>query len=304
MRYVEIGFSAAIKNATRADLPGFLGSTLRGAFGYLLKQAVCQIRNTPCPDCILARVCPYPNVFEGLPPADRDRMRRYPQIPQPFVLVVDAPGQNVAENSRLEWSVRLFGESARYWPYIVHVFRTAGENGIGQKRVHFELDVLTDRVSGQPIDETNSNVSLESRTLVEATSSLPARCSLRWTFHTPVKLVKNERMVSRNIDPVDLVIAGKRRFETLDWFYGVAQNSIDRRFDASEFVIREQNLRRWGFNRFSGRQQRSMEMAGLMGDLVIEGPWGEMGAWLPASPIVHLGKATSFGFGRVEWSIT
>jgi hypothetical protein len=53
-----------------------------------------------------------------------------------------------------------------------------------------------------------------------------------------------------------------------------------------------------------GEEKLYLKLNVTQGDLVIEGPWGEMGAWLPALPIVHLGKATSFGFGRVEWSTT
>jgi hypothetical protein len=39
----------------------------------------------------------------------------------------------------------------------------------------------------------------------------------------------------------------------------------------------------------------------MLGEIAITGPWGRAGSWLFAAEKIHLGKATSFGFGRVHW---
>jgi hypothetical protein len=36
-------------------LPPYPGSAWRGALGWSLKRAVCVVRNTECPDCLLYR---------------------------------------------------------------------------------------------------------------------------------------------------------------------------------------------------------------------------------------------------------
>ena len=81
-QFVELNFSATI--ADRAALPPFLGATLRGALGHLLRKTVCQVAHGDCDRCVLQAACPYPAVFEGRPPVDRDFMRKYPRIPQPY----------------------------------------------------------------------------------------------------------------------------------------------------------------------------------------------------------------------------
>ena len=85
MNVLDLNFSAELIGERRA-LPPFLGPTLRGAFGSLLKQTVCQVTHGQCDRCLLKYVCPYTVIFEGMPPEDRSVMRKYPRVPQPFVL--------------------------------------------------------------------------------------------------------------------------------------------------------------------------------------------------------------------------
>lgn len=42
------------------SLPAFLGSTLRGAFGHALKEAVCVMNHRDCAKCLVADRCIYP----------------------------------------------------------------------------------------------------------------------------------------------------------------------------------------------------------------------------------------------------
>lgn len=55
------------------DLPEYLGSTLRGAFGRAFRQLCCPGRpNEACP---IPEACPYHLVFETAPPPDADALR-------------------------------------------------------------------------------------------------------------------------------------------------------------------------------------------------------------------------------------
>jgi hypothetical protein len=76
--YVELGFMARLKSPGWF-LPPFLGATLRGALGYILKQTVCQVDHGDCDRCLLKTACAYPIIFEGVPPAERTVMRKYPR---------------------------------------------------------------------------------------------------------------------------------------------------------------------------------------------------------------------------------
>jgi hypothetical protein len=299
MDYIEITFTA-VADHERTLLPPFLGATLRGALGHLLKQATCQVSHGECSRCLLRPVCVYPAVFEGLPPADREWMRKYPSIPQPFVLVID-PLFSRAEDARtLRWGIRLFGPATRYWPYIIHVFQMAGQRGIGQSKVQFEIISIDDSISGKQLfshrsDEVSSP-SIQSISLGDLSLSGP--CSLRWVFHTPTRIT-NKR---GRLDGLSLVLAGLRRYNVMEHFYGGRGSwQSEKRFEVDDFVTEVGNLRPYKFSRFSGRQQRKMDLQGLVGEATIYGPWHELTDLLSALPRLHLGKSTSFGFGRVTW---
>lgn len=292
MRYVELGFEADLLGQ-RSSLPPFLGATLRGALGYILKQTVCQIKHGECLRCVLRTACPYPVLFEGLAPQGREIMRRYDKIPQPFVLLVEEPPGNGEAAPRLSWGVRLFGEACRYWPYLVHVYQTAGHCGLGKQRLQYTLRRVTDRVgntllwsaeqaqAGQPaIGHVSSGPPVQ-----------PDRCVLRWRFHTPVRFQAGPGRLSG----IDLVLAGRRRLQIMDYFYGDSGEQEawrpGERVEATEFTTLASRLRPWRFQRYSGRQRCRMTLDGLVGEIVIEGPWGRSGDWLQAAPLLHLGKA-------------
>ena len=57
MDYRELTFAATLMGQ-RSALPPFLGPTLRGIFGYLLKDVVCQISHGRCEACLLRTACP------------------------------------------------------------------------------------------------------------------------------------------------------------------------------------------------------------------------------------------------------
>lgn len=308
LEFVEIGFTAKLAEGGPSRLPPFLGATLRGAFGYLLKQTVCQAWGTPCDRCLLQRACPYPNVFEGIAPTGRQIMRNYPRVPQPFVLVVGGPGERGEEGEEvLNWSIRLFGSAAAYWPYVVHVFRAAGERGIGAKAIAYTLTNIRDEIAGESLQHAACSFKEPLRGRVRDQASTPAEARLAWRFRTPVRLARNGRLLSKSgFDPLALILAGRRRLQTLLTFYGSCNDAEDptplsQYLAVEDFVVVENSLRNWGFSRYSGRQRRRMDLEGLVGEVVIEGPWDRVGAWLFAAPTIHVGKSSSFGFGRVEW---
>ncbi|MBV5329964.1 MAG: hypothetical protein JZU65_20455, partial [Chlorobium sp.] len=49
---------------TEARLPAYLGSALRGAFGWALKKSSCSLRRQECATCILRGQCAYAWIFE------------------------------------------------------------------------------------------------------------------------------------------------------------------------------------------------------------------------------------------------
>ena len=81
-----------------ASLPAFLGSTLRGAFGHALKQAVCVMPHRDCERCMVSERCIYPYLFETPSPEDIPQLRGQRQAPHPFILSPPPPGAAIVRS--------------------------------------------------------------------------------------------------------------------------------------------------------------------------------------------------------------
>ncbi len=153
-----------------ARLPAFSGSTLRGAFGFALKRAVCVMDHRDCSKCLLADRCIYPFVFETAPPAG-SKLESQQNAPHPFTLeppvgVTEGRGDGGTERPRdrendvhpsvppslgppvplslkpgeeLTFGLTLYGRAIEHLPYIVFAIHGMAENGLGTGRARFDL---------------------------------------------------------------------------------------------------------------------------------------------------------------------
>lgn len=67
-------------------LPAFLGSTIRGAFGHALKEAVCIMPHRNCERCLVVDRCVYPFLFETAPPPNSQQLHGQNNAPHPYII--------------------------------------------------------------------------------------------------------------------------------------------------------------------------------------------------------------------------
>lgn len=126
---------------------------------------------------------------------------------------------------------------------------------------------------------------------------------LRFNLQTPLLLRVNGRPL-RQLRGLDLVLAGRRRFRGLVCAHGSPPGGdwpAEPRVEEKAFETTHSDLRRWSIRRTSSRQRRVVPMEGLLGEVTIRGPWAAAGPWLDHAPLLHVGKAAAFGFGRMQW---
>src|ERR1700722_7817189 len=111
----------------RLDLPAYLGSTLRGAFGRAFRTLACPARiDEVCP---IPSECPYHLIFESSPPPDSDALRTHEEIPRPFVISPEsmhppAGTRAVYEpGDELFFEMVLIGRAQRFFPHFVIALR-------------------------------------------------------------------------------------------------------------------------------------------------------------------------------------
>jgi hypothetical protein len=291
-------------------LPSYRGVTLRGAFGHVLKQVVCHIHHSDCSRCILRTRCAYPAVFEGVPPPDRTFMRKYPFIPQPFVLRVQLNEPRVVRSDDpYEFGIRLFGPAIEFAPYVVFAVMEMGRRGIGRDRIPFDVISITDGFSRIYRHGAEGNLAMPRPQLVDVispgTGGRPVELTVQ--FLTPVRL-RIEGSTNREPDLVAVLKAALRRLRVLSHFYGdaeVAPNNTGHLFaSAAEAATVDSELRLHEIPRYSTRQRRQMLIEGYVGHAHYMLSDSALLPVLMAGQECHIGKATSFGLGRIACEVT
>jgi len=304
MAITDIEIKGAFCSA--GTLPPFRGATLRGALGYHLRKTVCNNLKRQCPDCFLVEECAYSNFFDGVFPKDRDFMKLYNNVPQPYMLILPLKEQtDINEGDPISFSMKIFGKAAELFPYVAYSFLQMGEKGLGKDRILFQIDRI-EQVGGEILYEKGANRigKPKSRSVTYKSISVNPTDYLAVRFLTPVRIRKDAYM-AKSLQFKDLVTASLRRISIMNYFYGtgeVVDNAQIREMINIAGTVKKvrDKTKYFSFNRYSGRQQRKVRQEGLVGSLVFEGVSPELTGVLKLAEYIGLGKSTSFGFGRIN----
>lgn len=290
----------------QGHLPPFWGPTLRGAFGYHLKKTVCHANKGDCQSCIVRSTCAYSYIFEGLPPENREFMRLYPHIPQPFVLIADMGSDTSIElDHSFQFGMRLFGKAIELFPYIVYSLLEIGKQGLGKDRIPFRINTITQPLFGQTLYENGSTcLGVLEKESLPASNLVPEK-NLSVEFVTPTK-IQIDGKEAASIEYETLIKTALRRISILSYFYGTP---LDSKLSLNELLPSTENIEKvsdktqmYEFSRFSGRQKKQVPLKGIVGKVVFAGDWARCRTILEVAGMCNIGKATSFGFGRIQLS--
>lgn len=294
-------YSLEFKRLDARRLPDYAGSAWRGAFGQALRSTVCVTRQPRCDGCMLRMACAYSYVFETPPPPGSEKMRLYTAAPHPFALTLpEGDGANGAYSIGLT----LIGHGNRFLPYAIHAFQRAGQEGIGSQRAEFELlSVRQWHDRGQywqdiyaPGDALNAQPPV-------MFAFPPAPDRIRIELPSPLRLKRQEHYVSPfQFRFTDLFRNVLRRVSMLTYFH--TDTPLDTDFGrlvqrADTVEISNAALRWHDWTRYSGRQQTTMEMGGLVGSFDVD-LQGQEGLWpyLWLGSLTQAGKGTCMGLGQ------
>ncbi|MEA2600052.1 MAG: hypothetical protein QOF89_1044 [Acidobacteriota bacterium] len=289
-----------------AWMPPFQGSMLRGAFGHALRRTVCAMGpGQICASCPLRRACAYTRVFEpfieGEPPPF---LRGIDQAVRPYVFEPLGREGLLEPGDPFRFDLLLFGQAVDLQAYVVLSVERMARTGLGARRSCFRLL----RAEAQDPDGSTRELFRAGAppALRPAPPSVPfprlppGRAALH--LLTPLRLKTRDRLTARPSFR-DLTFNMLRRIlemahfhvpgATLDWSFRTLLDRADSvRITAAD--LRWQDCKRW-----SQRQQTSMTLGGIVGRLVLEGDLAPFASLLGAAEVVHVGKGTTFGLGKV-----
>jgi hypothetical protein len=334
-------------------LPALMGSTLRGGFGHAFKAMVCARPDTCGTTCTAPATCPYGYVFETAPPVDAEVLRNLSDIPRPFVIEPpEGRRTDFQPGDSFAFHVLLVGRARELLPYFILAFDDLGRRGLGRDHGRFRLtrveavDPLGDRPPELAYDEADPQhihaptlhtsgadiLAYAARRsahflapgrstdpLTPGPSTAPQAQPLALTLHTPTRLKEAGRWVQAGPPFAVLIRAALQRVSALSYFH------CGERWDtdfagwiarARQVTIAASDTRWMDWWRFSGRQEREVNIGGLVGRVVYAAPKvdrdsgaesggepnGDLSAFIPllvAGQLIHVGKATVFGNGRI-----
>lgn len=294
-------------------LPVYKGSTFRGGFGSVFRRLCCVQRQESCKECILQGNCPYFYIFETAPGPDAEVLRTYESVPRPFVLEPPLTKKtSFTPGESLYFNLVLIGRAIDYLPYFIVTFRELGKMGIGKQRGKFQLTGIT---SKNPI--TNEEEVIYKRDSLVHNSNLAVSFSeiksmpppdskrLGIKFITMTRLKYNGRYI--DIPHFHIIIRSLLgRISSLAYFHSNERLELDfsGMIQAAEQVSLVFSTASWvDWERYSSRQRRRMKLGGIVGtacyDLSPPGDFELFWPWLKLGELVHLGKNTAFGLGKI-----
>jgi hypothetical protein len=294
-----------------AVLPYYKGSTFRGVFGHALKKVTCALKRQDCSSCLLREKCIYAFVFEIRPEENSGERRRIAAPPHPYVLEPPLEARsNYRQGEPFNFSLLLFGKANEYLPYFIYALEQMGQLGIGRQkddcRARF---LLSSVIAGNATLYDSRERSLQGGDFAEelvipdiADAGCLKKCeSLELTLLPPLRLKYENRRDPALPFPV-LTRAALRRISALCQYYGSGEPALDYRGlveRARKVTISRSSLRWFDWKRYSNRQDQSMLMGGLIGNIRYSGTLDEFLPLLRFCEKVHLGKQTSFGLGKI-----
>jgi CRISPR-associated endoribonuclease Cas6 len=293
------------------DLPGYLGSALRGAFGHAFRAVACPApRGLECP---VPTQCPYHLIFETSPPPDSEALRTHEEIPRPFVISpADSKQASIGDRARrlfhpgdeVSFELVLIGRAQEFFAYFVVALREVNRIGRGRQAVELQrIDALGASADRSRVVYTASENlvcgSAESISIEQCSGEAPPG-PLTIEFLTQTRLKHDGRFVRTP----EFQILFRRllgRLSSLSRFHCGAPLEADFRamIDRAASIRLLQDDTRWTrWQRYSSRQDRRMEWEGIVGRATYEGDFASFRKFLNFGQFVHVGHGATFGLGK------
>ncbi|WP_020560072.1 CRISPR system precrRNA processing endoribonuclease RAMP protein Cas6 [Thiofilum flexile] len=296
---------------TPIHLPTYAGSSWRGIFGHALRRSVCVTRAPTCNGCLLQGACVYSAVFET--PARREPLlAQISDAPHPYILEpLSTSGRTFDSGEHLQVGMVLIGKANTQLPYLVHALQQAGEQGLGRERGHYHLlEIEQEQVIGNDnwvriYADGHGLQPLPVRELVAP--ALPEQ-PIQVCFQTPYRGLQQGKLMrdAEGFQFQTFMNGLIRRISLLRAYHGAGELTLDFRVLselAGQTPMLESQLHWYDWSRYSNRQQRLVQMGGLLGNFQlpvdhIEPLWPYLwsGQW------VHAGKGTVMGLGGYHLS--
>ncbi len=300
VRYVKIHFT--IKFVENTVMPINKASALRGGMGEMLLRMNC-IRDRDCGKCDFETECLVRRIMYSQMAIQPKFMTAGDSVG--YVLDCENYQEEFKKGEMLDFSLLLFGKTIVYFAQILDAFFRLGLYGIGKNHSRYQIISVTNTKKEKMLD---GNDILMERYQVQMLADYVCyrmdhfkqkpngQMSLKVRFKTPLSL-KYRGWFLKEFDVEAIDAAIRRRIYILDCFEGISIEQEEIYSKGSPAIV-WQSHRQVSVPRYSNRRNEKMRLWGIEGECLVENVSDEFLWLLLAGELTHIGKNTSFGFGR------
>lgn len=300
IRYVKLHFK--IMFLDDEILPVNKVSALRGGMGEMLLRANC-IRDRQCSVCDFEEECVVRRTMYSKFKQKPDYVKEGGESIG-YVLECENYHTHFAKGDLLEFQLLLFGSTIVYLNLFLQAFYALGLQGIGAGNAKFQVLSVTNTkkkelLSGGSIYMQNYIVQYVGDYVCYRLEQFRRKkAEGRMIFKTPLTL-KYRGEFLQEFEMNALTESVKRRISMMQCYEGIQTDFLDE-IPARVPEILCQEHRFVKVKRYSSRQGDFMFLKGIEGSIQTDGFSEELLCILLAGELIHIGKNTSFGFGRYQ----
>jgi len=270
LKYTKI--SILIK--TNNKIPYFIGSQLRGAFGYALKKVTCINPTYKCEGCFNAGNCVYYKFYE--------KKNSFHPYRFDFELGMEL----------YDFNLYLFEKATKNLPYIVSaLYMMLAKNGLGkERRIYKDFNLF--------INDENYLIHGEIKLPKEYIQTFDIKDykkDITLSLVTPLRIKKHNRFIrDKTIELEDIINSiYQRQMQLMGKEYRKFPYPVEAEIIRKDIHYKE-------LTRMSNRQQTTMNLGGIMGEMTIKNLTKECYNILKVGELIGVGKSTVFGLGKIK----
>ncbi|MCR4640603.1 MAG: CRISPR system precrRNA processing endoribonuclease RAMP protein Cas6 [Lachnospiraceae bacterium] len=289
-------FILQMENA--CHLPEHKSSALRGGMGEMLLQMNC-IRDRKCDHCPYEEECIIRRIMYSKMRIRPDFMSAGDSVG--YVIDCEDRREEFAAGDELVFDLLLFGRSQVYLGEILRAFKRLGRYGLGKDNAEYTIKSVRGYYGewiceeGKIHPEKAFPLKIGEYVAGRKRKFRTQNSELRLRSATPLSLKFGGEIV-KEFHADAILRACERRLYMLNCYEGIDCGRIETEEPWPE--ICSQKSEYTGVLRFSSTHGEKIRLEGVTGEAILRGVTEKQLELLFAGELIHVGKNSSFGFGR------
>lgn len=293
--YIELDFY--VEMLRDAVLPENKVSALRGGMGQMLLRQNC-VSDRNCGDCMFLKACPVMHTLYTYMENKPEYVTGKESVG--YLIECEDTKEEFKEGDGFVFRLILFGDSIVYFNLYLQAFCNLGMSGLGKNRARFGIAEVKNIqgekiINGSRIDMRKYKICSLSDYIARRKTELEEKTGRYAMFFTTPLSMKYQQKYVKEFHPEALVKGAVRRLRMLNYYIGHP-------CDSPEFqkypMVQSQTVQSKRSKRYSSTQKNTMPLKGITGTVIFEEMPDECLDYLIAGEMTHIGKNTSFGFGK------